>query len=87
MQDAPKRIWLSLAWARTFDTEDDRQNVVPYIRADLVPAMADRIEALEAALRRWESYGCPDCGGDCASANPPVACCIMRETFEALEGK
>ena len=46
-----------------------------------------RIEKLEAALRRWQNYGCPDCGGDCGSANPPVACCIMTETREALEGK
>lgn len=47
----------------------------------------DRIETLEAALRRWQNYGCPDCGGDCGSANPPVACCIMTETRKALEGK
>jgi len=48
---------------------------------------ADRIEKLEAALRRWPDYGCPDCGGDCFSANPPVSCCIMMETREALEVK
>jgi rubrerythrin len=47
----------------------------------------DRIEALEAALRRWSNYGCPDCGGDCGGANPPVVCCIMLETRKALEGK
>jgi len=46
-----------------------------------------RIEKLQAALRRWLDYGCPDCGGDCGSANPPVACCIMEETRKALEGK
>ncbi len=51
----------------------------------------DRLTALSAALAkakdalaRWGSYGCPDCGGDCASANPPVACCIMQETRATL---
>jgi hypothetical protein len=39
---------------------------------------------LLAALKRWEHYGCPDCGGDCSSANPPVACCIMQETRAAI---
>jgi rubrerythrin len=53
-----------------------------------------RAEAAEAenarlrdALLRWQNYGCPDCGGDCASANPPVTCCIMRETAAALTQK
>lgn len=52
-------------------------------------ARAEAAEAsmkiLRAAVARWQSYGCPDCGGDCASANPPVACCIMQETSIALE--
>lgn len=26
----------------------------------------------------FESWGCPNCGGDCASANPPISLCIMR---------
>jgi len=39
---------------------------------------------MREALSRWQSYGCPDCGADCASANPPVSCCIMRETRDAL---
>lgn len=52
--------------------------------ADRIEADARRIAALRTALERWQSYGCPDCSGDCGSANPPVACCIMRETMEAL---
>jgi len=35
-------------------------------------------------LERWLHSGCPDCLGDCASANPPVTCCIVRETYDAL---
>jgi len=46
--------------------------------------MSERGKALEAALLRWQSYGCPDCSGDCGSANPPVFCCIMQETRAAL---
>lgn len=44
------------------------------------------VAALREALRRWQHYGCPDCGGDCGSANPPVSCCIMQETQAALKG-
>jgi hypothetical protein len=53
--------------------------------------MADRIEAdgkLIAEMRRlisaWQFSSCPDCSGDCASANPPVAYCVMRETSAIL---
>ena len=54
------------------------------------PAQTPDVAALIEALRRWESYGCPDCGSDCGSANPPVSCCIMQETraaLAALEGR
>lgn len=41
-----------------------------------------RLRALLArageALKWFEDRGCPDCGGDCASANPPISMCIMR---------
>lgn len=50
----------------------------------LMVTAADALAGLRVALERWEAYGCPDCGGDCASANPPVSCCIMRETHDAL---
>jgi predicted S18 family serine protease len=50
-------------------------------RADRLSAMLK--EAVEA-LRRWLNSGCPDCGGDCASANPPVALCIMQDTSALL---
>lgn len=43
------------------------------------------IAGLKALLRRWYQTGCPDCGGDCASANPPVNCCIVGETMEAIK--
>ena len=57
------------------------------LAGSIMDEAADRIEQLEAALRKWQSYGCPDCGGDCASANPPMLGCIMQETRAALEGK
>ena len=53
-----------------------------------------RIEALEAenerlrrVLARWQYSGCPNCSGDCGSANPPVTSCIMDETRAALGEK
>ena len=45
-----------------------------------------KLKAHDALLRQWEGYGCPDCGGDCASANPPISLCIMRETRNAIRG-
>lgn len=42
------------------------------------------IERLKGLLNRWEQCGCPDCHGDCASANPPVLGCIMQDTRAAL---
>jgi hypothetical protein len=30
---------------------------------------------------------CPDCSGDCGSANPPVVSCIMQAARAALEYK
>lgn len=47
---------------------------------------AARAQAKQAqtVLARWQHYGCPDCGGDCGSANPPVTYCLMRQTCDAL---
>lgn len=45
---------------------------------------AQQIAALTEALKCWQSYGCPDCHGDCGSANPPVFSCIMQQTSAAL---
>lgn len=51
--------------------------------AAVLDLLAER-DALLAALLRWQHSGCPDCSGDCGSANPPVMCCIMQETRAAL---
>lgn len=44
----------------------------------------NRIEELEAALRFFQSFGCPVCHGDCSSANPPVSICPMKEAEQVL---
>ena len=54
--------------------------------ADLIETQAREIERLRGVLKRWQCSGCPDCSGDCGSANPPVMCCIMEETRAALAG-
>lgn len=45
---------------------------------------SEREKALREALETFQSYGCPACGGDCASANPPVYCCPLQEARAAL---
>ena len=47
-------------------------------------ALAAERDRLRDVVLRWQHYGCPDCGGDCASANPPVSMCIMQATRAAL---
>ncbi len=45
-----------------------------------------RIEELKDALNGLLIYGCPACGGDCASANPPVIGCPMEAARAAYLG-
>lgn len=62
---------------RAFATE------VLEIRAEIAAKDA-RIAELERALDDFQSYGCPLCNGDCASANPPVSLCPMQCARAAL---
>lgn len=52
---------------------------VEWVRSDLVDtllALADELlEWLEGAIEE----GCPKCGGDCSSANPPSIYCPMQD--------
>lgn len=67
----------------------DATPVLPDLQAEAERTAREVVEAernkAQEVLLRWVRYGCPDCYGDCASAQPPVAACIMRETFEALQ--
>lgn len=36
-------------------------------------------------LRRFQTFGCPVCAGDCASANPPVIDCPMTMLRDVME--
>lgn len=42
----------------------------------------DEARKLIGAVIQW---GCPVCSGDCASANPPVSACPMRDYVQTLE--
>jgi uncharacterized small protein (DUF1192 family) len=44
-----------------------------------------QVATLREALADFVSYGCPACGGDCASANPPVALCPMQNARAVLK--
>ena len=65
--------------------------------AELQHEAADRIAALEAeagrlrelaitlhgALAAHTCFGCPQCPGDCSSANPPVFFCPTQQAISA----
>jgi hypothetical protein len=57
--------------------------IMSAMKAERDAAIRQRDQAVEV-LRRWELSGCPDCVGDCSSANPPVIGCIMRATRAAI---
>ena len=44
----------------------------------------DEINLAIETLRRWLRTGCPDCSGDCHSANPPVYGCIVGDTYDTI---
>jgi hypothetical protein len=46
--------------------------------AEAVRSLQTQLETLRGRLAEIQAYGCPVCGGDCASANPPVVMCPMR---------
>lgn len=75
----------------------DRAYCMRYLRdsRDALAAERDALqakldEAVEAAdkLAEWVEGiiedGCAKCGGDCSSANPPLAYCPMREAMQDL---
>ncbi len=41
------------------------------------------VEALERMVGQWGLEACPVCGGDCASANPPISMCPMIAVMQA----
>jgi len=46
-----------------------------------------RNEIARKALEFIQSFGCPVCGGDCSSANPPMHGCPMDEISRALRSQ
>ena len=81
-ENAALRAQLQAARQNNRNVQNARE--FEFQRAEKLRANNDR---LRGSLMRWQSYGCPDCHGDCGSANPPVSCCIMQETRAALDAK
>lgn len=48
------------------------------------PDLVADVARLREALTLFQSFGCPACGGDCGSANPPVTSCPMGIAHQAL---
>jgi hypothetical protein len=74
MSDVVERLREAALSART------TERVLCDKAADEIERLRARETRLRETLRRWQHYGCPDCGYDCSAANPPVSLCIMRET-------
>lgn len=53
-------------------------------KATALEQIRDALVQATEALSMAQSYGCPVCGGDCASANPPVSSCPMRAYHSSL---
>ena len=79
------RIAVSGEGPRAYDWQDKPHRLL-YDACAEIETQAREIERLRGVLKRWQYSGCPDCSGDCGSANPPVMCCIMEETRAALAG-
>lgn len=78
--------WIGGTWEGddTCEVLDDNLMLVARTKteanAHLIAAAPDLYEALEY----MRDAGCPDCNGDCASANPQVAACPMKRAAAAL---
>lgn len=97
---APERIWIEDEFGDSHDDQwaygswDSRMiygYVNEYIRADIAAKRIAELEAAVEAADKLAEYladqiedGCPLCGGDCSSANPPVSYCAIREMTKDL---
>ena len=71
-------------WLTRAANEIELLRNVNHIVSGINDVQAAKVAKLKAALKRWMQSGCPDCGGDCASAIPEVSSCIVRDTRAAL---
>jgi len=91
---APVVGWKSRAEALQKEVEELKANqsvIPPHVVAFAVENLRDERDALSARLAEateiisyFESRSCPNCNGDCASANPPVTYCPMRAAVAFL---
>lgn len=52
-----------------------------------VARLKDELTKAHRVIELFESFGCPVCGGDCASANPPVMSCPMQQARSFRDGQ
>ena len=55
MTTPPDHIWLARAWAETFTTRDERENVEPYVRRD--PAVLAELPEVRALVENAVTWG------------------------------
>jgi hypothetical protein len=93
MSDAPERIWIqsnhipdSVALDK-WDEEPDADEAhlfTGYLRADHVDALVAAADALADWVEGIIEDGCPLCGGDCSSSNPPPTYCPQKDAMRDL---
>ena len=79
---ANERLCSIVADGRHLRDEDEISHMCDAIKAAM--ARDDAAEKLVEAVRFFQEAGCPNCSGDCASANPPVQFCPMKSASDAL---
>jgi hypothetical protein len=69
----------SVARQSLYEVVDQRDAFLKAHKADL-----SLLQEAGEEITNFVSYGCPACGGDCASANPPVSLCPMQSSRAVL---
>jgi hypothetical protein len=65
-------------------TNPTQRQAVQYLRADHVDALVAAADALADWVEGIIEDGCPLCGGDCSSSNPPPTYCPQKDAMRDL---
>ena len=77
-----------MGWHHVFDDHPEKNKQLAYDCAEAaIAALEAQFRAANALAELVEGIiegGCPSCGGDCSSANPPPGYCPQKEAMKDL---